>query len=236
MATNVVEVKFSDLDEFRQVLDAHTTFFDAARPLFSTDGPVTGSPAWQAAWRRANDALVTLTEAKARFPRPREVPPSGALLMCIICACDKPWGVFDARTGAAACIDCRDKARESTPTTPPPAAAAGECGYITQGHYTCNGSPRGCEGERFGGCVYCDSRKAAAGERIEVLGRVCRFLCDDDGCFIVASGGYYLNHAGTWDKWDELDEGNSWPDRQAAVESALAFARGVAQKTQGTSE
>lgn len=24
-------------------------------------------------------------------------------------------------------------------------------------HYTCNGSPNGCEGERFGGCDYCES-------------------------------------------------------------------------------
>lgn len=30
-------------------------------------------------------------------------------------------------------------------------------GYIQQGSYTCNGSPRGCEGERFGGCDHCDA-------------------------------------------------------------------------------
>lgn len=35
------------------------------------------------------------------------------------------------------------------------------CGYVTNGPYTCNGSPRGCEGERFGGCRYCDERRAA---------------------------------------------------------------------------
>lgn len=33
-------------------------------------------------------------------------------------------------------------------------------GYITRGSYTCNGSPRGCEGERFGGCDHCDSLMA----------------------------------------------------------------------------
>lgn len=29
--------------------------------------------------------------------------------------------------------------------------------------YTCNGSPRGCGGDRFGGCVYCERKAANAG-------------------------------------------------------------------------
>lgn len=60
----------------------------------------------------------------------------------------------------------------------------------------------------------------APDERVEVAGQVCHFLSDDRGCFIVAKG-KYLNHAGTWDRWDELDEGNSWPTRS----DAIAFAK-----------
>lgn len=40
-----------------------------------------------------------------------ELPDPGTPLMCLICAYEKPWGVFAAATGAAVCIDCRDKAR-----------------------------------------------------------------------------------------------------------------------------
>ncbi len=47
-------------------------------------------------------------------------PPNiGTCLPCMICAHDKPWGVFDSKTGAAVCKDCRDKAR-AEPLTPPP--------------------------------------------------------------------------------------------------------------------
>lgn len=111
MASNVVEVRISDLPEVRRVLDSCNSFADAARPLFDSSGPVTGSPEWQAAWKKAVDALASLTAAKAAFPRPLEPPPTGTLLLCMICAEERPWGVFDGKTGAAVCIGCRDKAR-----------------------------------------------------------------------------------------------------------------------------
>jgi hypothetical protein len=41
----------------------------------------------------------------------RRLPEPGELLLCIICAVEKPWGIFDSKTGAAVCIECRDKAR-----------------------------------------------------------------------------------------------------------------------------
>ena len=31
--------------------------------------------------------------------------------LCIICAYEKPYGVFDSVTGACVCVECRDKAR-----------------------------------------------------------------------------------------------------------------------------
>ena len=41
---------------------------------------------------------------------------------------------------------------------------------VIQGPYTCNGDPRGCEGERFGGCVHCDEkRRAAAQEKADLF-------------------------------------------------------------------
>lgn len=30
---------------------------------------------------------------------------------------------------------------------------------VIQGPYTCNGSPRGCERERFGGCQHCEAKE-----------------------------------------------------------------------------
>lgn len=38
-------------------------------------------------------------------------PPVGAEKLCLVCAYYKPWGVFDSKTGAAVCVECRDKAR-----------------------------------------------------------------------------------------------------------------------------
>lgn len=40
-----------------------------------------------------------------------DLPEAGDLRFCMICSLEKPWGVYDGATGAAVCIDCRDKAR-----------------------------------------------------------------------------------------------------------------------------
>jgi len=48
-------------------------------------------------------------------------------------------------------LDWRDDIRAAIDA----AKDSGKVGYIRQGSYTCNGSPRGCEGERFGGCDHC---------------------------------------------------------------------------------
>lgn len=59
-------------------------------------------------------------------------PPNiGTPLLCIICAEEKPWGIFDSKTGAAVCKECRDKARAAGPLSPPAAVGvreqAGRC-------------------------------------------------------------------------------------------------------------
>lgn len=51
-------------------------------------------------------AIVEVVQVKELSP-----PPVGALMLCMICALEKPWGVFDSKTGASVCIECRDKAR-----------------------------------------------------------------------------------------------------------------------------
>jgi hypothetical protein len=38
-------------------------------------------------------------------------PPVGVEKLCLVCAFVKPWGVFDSKTGAVVCVECRDKAR-----------------------------------------------------------------------------------------------------------------------------
>ena len=54
-----------------------------------------------------------LLERLIELDKKHEPPPVGESRMCLVCAYEKPWGVFDAKTGAAVCIDCRDKARSS---------------------------------------------------------------------------------------------------------------------------
>lgn len=41
----------------------------------------------------------------------RWAPPTDALAKCLICGHSRPWGIFDQRTGATVCVECRDKAR-----------------------------------------------------------------------------------------------------------------------------
>lgn len=43
--------------------------------------------------------------------RPLPAPEVGELRHCLVCATDKPWGVWDGKTGAAVCKQCRDKTR-----------------------------------------------------------------------------------------------------------------------------
>lgn len=45
-------------------------------------------------------------------------PTPGELRKCLICALEKPWGVFDSATGASVCCDCRDKARRDDSAPP----------------------------------------------------------------------------------------------------------------------
>lgn len=48
-------------------------------------------------------------KGKSRTP-----PEPGANLLCIVCAHESPWGVWDSKTGAAVCATCRDKAQFRT--------------------------------------------------------------------------------------------------------------------------
>ena len=38
-------------------------------------------------------------------------PNPGTVVLCILCAYEKPWGVWDDKTGAAVCKECREAAR-----------------------------------------------------------------------------------------------------------------------------
>ena len=40
--------------------------------------------------------------------KPPKGPPRDALVKCIVCARDTPWGLWDSRTNATVCFDCRD--------------------------------------------------------------------------------------------------------------------------------
>lgn len=68
---------------------------------------------------------------------------------------DKPFHKAECR-----CKQCLAwiAANPLPPVASQPPAELGKVGYIVNGRYTCNGSPRGCEGGRFGGCQYCMER------------------------------------------------------------------------------
>lgn len=38
-------------------------------------------------------------------------PEVGEVKKCLVCAQDKPWGIFSESTGEAVCTECRDKAQ-----------------------------------------------------------------------------------------------------------------------------
>lgn len=42
---------------------------------------------------------------------PVKAPLVGSVQKCLVCALNKPWGIFDTLTGATVCAECRDKAR-----------------------------------------------------------------------------------------------------------------------------
>lgn len=74
-----------------------------------TDGCTCNSPLGinsmnETRWR----LLMQLQQQQPQRPEP---PEPGASLFCLVCAYEKPWGVFDGKTGAAVCIECRDKSR-----------------------------------------------------------------------------------------------------------------------------
>jgi hypothetical protein len=56
---------------------------------------------------RAEKAEAERDEAHARVPN-LAPPEAGEIRKCLVCAHEKPWGVFSNTTGAAVCVDCRD--------------------------------------------------------------------------------------------------------------------------------
>ena len=55
-------------------------------------------------------ARLTFGEWKRHRCKPAQ-PKVGELRKCLVCALDKPWGVYSGPTGETVCVDCRDKAR-----------------------------------------------------------------------------------------------------------------------------
>ena len=49
-----------------------------------------------------------------------EAPSPGAVLLCIVCARYKPWGIWDSTSGVTVCIECRDKAMNPADRASPP--------------------------------------------------------------------------------------------------------------------
>ena len=89
-----------------------------------------------------NGLLAELAEAKKDKEQLEKTlrMAAGELSACEGYTTKPPYEVYDNLICAAVI----DAAKDS-----------GKVGYIRQGSYTCNGSPRGCEGERFGGCDHC---------------------------------------------------------------------------------
>lgn len=52
------------------------------------------------------EEMVKQTRLRQRRPR------VGELRHCLLCAFQKPWGIWDELTGATVCVECRDKAQK----------------------------------------------------------------------------------------------------------------------------
>ena len=50
-------------------------------------------------------------ERLIELEKSHEPPAVGEGRMCLVCAYEKRWGVFDTKTGEAVCLDCMNKAR-----------------------------------------------------------------------------------------------------------------------------
>lgn len=75
-------------------------------------------------WRKAQDQGVLVSQLNRDieylldYIADKEIPPTGTNVLCLICASQKPWGIFHAPSGVSVCIECRDKAR-ATPSVSP---------------------------------------------------------------------------------------------------------------------
>lgn len=64
--------------------------------------------------QRFDDVLRLIRETSLLAPKR---PAIDEARKCLVCALDRPWGIYDENTGATVCIKCRDKARDGGATS-----------------------------------------------------------------------------------------------------------------------
>lgn len=105
----------------------------------------------------ARKRIEELERQRDEASQPKASPEIGEPLKCLVCALEKPWGIFSQTTGEAVCEDCKRKA-QSRPCA--------QCGYSA---WTASAET----GEVLY-CVVCDARsrhRDAAQERDEARER-----------------------------------------------------------------
>jgi len=60
---------------------------------------------------QCDDLIAAIDAALAARPRDAATPAEGEKRLCLVCAYEKPWGLFDPATGIAVCMACKEAPR-----------------------------------------------------------------------------------------------------------------------------
>jgi hypothetical protein len=68
---------------------------------------------WREAYQRLENVLRDATPDVHDFRIGHKHPELGESRLCLVCAYEKPWGIFSEKTGETVCVECRDAARRA---------------------------------------------------------------------------------------------------------------------------
>lgn len=66
---------------------------------------------YESAFRKLTNVLAENCSIVKDFKIGHKAPEVGELRLCLVCAYEKPWGIWCSKTGTVVCAECRDKAR-----------------------------------------------------------------------------------------------------------------------------
>lgn len=109
------ENEMQEIDEYAKYVAENYPTSDKQEVKFARR--LVGLLASFAKQRKAGAAYaLRAIRAEAKLAQQPVAPEPGESRLCMVCATQSPWGVWDASTGATVCASCRDKSRNSQMT------------------------------------------------------------------------------------------------------------------------